>query len=118
MKQAILVLAAFIVLILVFRQDPVTEGGRAKAVAPMQACPPGYAPSPTNSTWAGWSYNCLPVGVDSSLVGVPSDTYTRPMTTIYAPIVSNTGCAQQPGAPAKTLEYPSQDLRSLFPRYK
>ena len=113
MKQAILVLAAFIVLILVFRRAP-SSGAPESA----QTCPPGYAPYPTNSTWAGWSYNCLPVGVDSSLVSVPSDTYTRPMTTIYAPIVSNTGCAQQPGAPAKTLEYPSQDLRSLFPRYK
>jgi len=110
MKQVILVLAALIVLVLVFRQAPI-------ASETAQDCPPGYAMSPTNRTWAGWSYNCLPIGVDSSLVSVPSDTYTRPMTTIYAPIVDNTGCAQ-PGAPAKTLEFPSQDLRSLFPRYK
>lgn len=115
MKQVILVLAALVVLFLVFRQDPVTSGGAVAAKA--VTCPPGYAPSPVNSTWAGWSYNCLPIGVDSSLVGVPSDTYTRPMTTIYAPIVGNTGCAQT-GGPAKMLEYPSQDLRSLFPRYK
>jgi len=117
MKPVIIILAALIVLVLFARQSPATAGAIVKAVAPTQACPPGYTPSPVNSTWAGWSYNCLPEGIDSSLVGIPSDTYTRPLTTIYVPIVSNTGCAQ-PGEPARTLEFPSQDLRSLFPRYK
>jgi hypothetical protein len=81
--------------------------GGAKAFAPSPKCPSGYVPSPVNSTWAGWSYNCLPKGIESSLVGIPSDTYVRPITTIYAPIISDTGRAQslRMGTPAKLDEF-------------
>jgi hypothetical protein len=77
-----------------------------KTAAPSSpTCPPGYAKSPVNSTWAGWSYNCLPKGIASSLVGIPSDTYVRPVTTIYAPIVAGTGAAPSCGEPAKLDEF-------------
>ena len=107
MKTVIIVLALLIILVLV-------RSGRASSKA---ACPTGYVPSPVNSTWAGWQYNCLPDGIDSSLVGIPSDTYVRPITTIYAPMISNTGRAQslRMGTPARTLEFPSQHDRGLFP---
>lgn len=111
MKTAIIILALVIILFLVW--------GRRSA-EPASSCPTGYVPSPVNSTWAGWSYNCLPKGIDSSLVGIPSDTYVRPITTIYAPIISDTGRAQSlmMGTPAKILEFPPQHDQGLFPSYK
>jgi hypothetical protein len=110
MKTAIIILALVIVLFLVWDRSRATP--RTKT-----ACPTGYVPSPVNSTWAGWSYNCLPDGIESSLVGIPSDTYVRPITTIYAPIISDAGRAQSlmMGTPAKTLEFPPQHDRGLFP---
>lgn len=115
MKTIIIVLALLIILVLVRPRS----GGIAQR-ARSGSCPNGYVPSPVNSTWAGWSFNCLPEGIDSSLVGIPSDTYVRPITTIYAPIISETGRAQslRMGTPAKTLEFPSQHDRGLFPPYK
>ena len=115
MKTVIIVLALLIILLLVRGR-----GGRASQVATSTACPGGYVPSPVNSTWAGWSFNCLPKGIDSSLVGIPSDTYVRPITTIYAPIISDTGRARslRMGTPARTLEFPPQHDRGLFPPYK
>ena len=112
MKTAIIILALVIILFLVW--------GRRGNPTRSASCPTGYVPSPVNSTWAGWSYNCLPKGIDSSLVGIPSDTYVRPITTIYAPIISDTGRAQSlmMGTPAKTLEFPVQRDQSLFPNYK
>lgn len=95
MKTIIIVIALLIILYLVN-----TQYKAVKPVAPT-ACPNGYVPSPVNSTWAGWSYNCLPGGIESSLVGVPSDTYVRPVTTIYKPIVTGTGYgASMCGEPA------------------
>ena len=113
MKTIIIVLALLIIFVLV---RPGARMRRARS----GSCPKGYVPSPVNSTWAGWSFNCLPEGIDSSLVGIPSDTYVRPITTIYAPIISDTGRAQslRMGTPAKTLEFPSQHDRGLFPPYK
>lgn len=113
MKTAIIILALVIVLFLVW--DRSSTAPRVKT-----SCPTGYVPSPVNSTWAGWSYNCLPKGIESSLVGIPSDTYVRPITTIYAPIISDTGRAQSlmMGTPAKTLEFPPQHDRGLFPPHK
>ena len=111
MKTAIIILALVIILFLVW----------PTARAPTStSCPTGYVPSPVNSTWAGWSYNCLPKGVESSLVGIPSDTYVRPITTIYAPIISDTGRAQSlmMGTPAELREFPVQRNQSLFPGYK
>jgi len=113
MKTAIIILALVIVLFLAWDRSSVAS--RATTV-----CPTGYVPSPVNSTWAGWSFNCLPKGIESSLVGIPSDTYVRPITTIYAPVISSTGRAQSlmMGSPAKTLEFPPQHDRGLFPPYK
>ena len=114
MKTIIIVLALLIILLLVRGR-----GGRASQVA-NTACPGGYVPSSVNSTWAGWQYNCLPDGIESSLVGIPSDTYVRPITTIYAPMISATGRAQSlmMGTPAKLLEFPPQHDRGLFPPSK
>ena len=113
MKTVIIVLALLIILVLITRRS-------SPGVIKSTACPTGYMPSPVNSTWAGWSYNCLPEGIDSSLVGIPSDTYVRPITTIYAPMISNTGRAQSlmMGTPAKMLEFPPQHDRGLFPPSK
>jgi hypothetical protein len=110
MKTVIIVLALVIILVLVRGR-----GERASQVT--TTCPNGYVPSPVNSTWAGWQYNCLPDGIESSLVGIPSDTYVRPITTIYAPMISATGRAQSlmMGTPAKTLEFPPQHVQGLFP---
>lgn len=109
MKTAIIILALVAILFLVWQKP------RAAA-----SCPTGYVPSPVNSTWAGWSFNCLPKGIESSLVGIPSDTYVRPITTIYAPIISDTGRAQSlmMGTPAELREFPVQRVQSLFPNYK
>jgi hypothetical protein len=117
MKTIIIILALLIVLLLV------RGGPAARASAPRGgpgSCPPGYVTSPVNSTWAGWNFNCLPDGIESSLVGVPSDTYVRPITTIYAPIISDAGRAQslRMGTPAKTLDFPPQHVQGLFPPYK
>lgn len=109
MKTFIIVLALVVILFLVWPAPRATT-----------SCPNGYVPSPVNSTWAGWSYNCLPKGIESSLVGIPSDTYVRPITTIYAPIISDTGRAQSlmMGTPAELREFPVQRDQSLFPNYK
>lgn len=88
MKTVIIIIALVIILYLISTMKNRVMG--ATPAAPV-ACPTGYVPSPVNSTWAGWSYNCLPSGIESSLVGVPSDTYVRPVTTIYKPIVAGTG---------------------------
>jgi hypothetical protein len=112
MKTVIIVLSLLIILVLITRRSP--------SVTKTTACPMGYMPSPVNSTWAGWQYNCLPDGIESSLVGIPSDTYVRPITTIYAPMISATGRAQSlmMGTPARTLEFPPQHDRGLFPPSK
>jgi hypothetical protein len=112
MKTAIIILALVVILFLV-SQKP-------RAAVSRTSCPTGYVPSPVNSTWAGWNFNCLPKGIESSLVGIPSDTYVRPITTIYAPIISDTGRAQSlmMGTPAELQEFPVQRNQSLFPNYK
>jgi hypothetical protein len=102
MKTIIIIISLIIILYLVSQMKG------SSTVTGSVACPGGYVPSPVNSTWAGWSYNCLPKGIESSLVGIPSDTYVRPVTTIYAPIISDTGRAQSlmMGTPAKLQEFP------------
>ena len=111
MKTIIIILALLIIFVLVRRRP-------SAAAKTMGACPTGYMPSPVNSTWAGWNFNCLPEGIDSSLVGIPSDTYVRPITTIYSPIVAATGRTRSlgMGTPARTLEFPVQHVQGLFPR--
>lgn len=95
MKTIIIIIALLIILYLV---------SQMRSPASPASCPPGYVQSATNSTWAGWSYNCLPDGVASSLMGVPSNTYVRPVTTIYKPIVERTGYgASMCGEPAAQI---------------
>lgn len=101
MKTVIIVIALIIILYLVSNMKRMTPSMAPDASV---SCPTGYVPSPVNSTWAGWSYNCLPGGIESSLVGIPSDTYVRPVTTIYKPIVSGTGYgAPSCGEPANLV---------------
>ena len=103
MKTVIIILTLLIILYLVTAQ---------MKPAAASSCPDGYAPSPVNSTWAGWSYNCLPSGIESSLVGVPSDTYVRPITTIYKPVVAGTGYgASTCGEPARMKEFAGHPSR-------
>lgn len=70
--------------------------GRSAVSSPQ--CPPGYVPGATKSTWAGWKFECVPEGLGAAYVS--TDTLTRPMTTIYAPIVSATGAEASCGEPA------------------
>ena len=114
MKTIIIVLALLIVLVLVRGRSYMPPRGRR------HSCPEGYTLSPVNSTWAGWTYNCLPIGVSSSLTGIPSDTYVSNIETIYAPIIDDTGLERSlmEGTPAKILEFPSKNLTGLFPQYK
>jgi hypothetical protein len=118
MKTIIIIIALVIILYLVMQmKDTSSPSSMESAPTP---CPTGYVPSPVNSTWAGWNYNCLPRGIESSLVGIPSDTYVRPITTIYTPIIDKTGRAQSlmMGTPANLQEFPSQHDQTLFPGYK
>jgi hypothetical protein len=77
----------------------------------MHSCPPGYYYREGTSTWAGWEFNCLPIGQDSSLVAVPEDTNYNRAGTMYAPIVAGTQLVGLPQAqPA--------NLNSYLPKYK
>lgn len=71
---------------------------------PRSKCPKGYARSPVDSTWAGWHFDCVPVGTESTLANIPSDTHVPPMSTTYAPIIARTG-REVPGTPAKLNEF-------------
>lgn len=97
MKTFIIVIALVVLAVILF--------GGARAVSAPQ-CPPGYVASPVKSTWAGWNFDCVPAGLEAALV--PAETLTRPMTTIYAPIIKGTGPAPKCGAPAKLLEFTNQ----------
>ena len=92
MKTVIIIVALLIILYLVSQM-------RTKS-----SCPKGYVQSPVNSTWAGWTFDCLPEGIDSTLVGIPANTRVPPLATIYAPIVSNTGRVDM-GTPARLDEF-------------
>ena len=92
-----LVVALILVLIVLW----LVMGASAGSASPK--CPPGYVPSPTKSTWAGWKFECVPEGLGAALVS--ADTLTRPMTTIYAPIVSATGADPTCGGPAAPTQY-------------
>lgn len=97
MKFALLVLA-IVVVIYFFSTSKIAKVGGG-----LPACPPGYYDPGTFSTWAGWEYNCLPIGQTSTLVGLPHDTYARPLTTIYKPIVEGTGAWPKCGEPADAV---------------
>lgn len=95
MKTIIVVLLALIVCLFVL--------GGASAVSQSPQCPPGYVASSAHSTWAGWSFDCVPSGRGNALVS--SQTYTRPMVTMYAPIVAGTAFGDDEGEPAKLDEF-------------
>jgi hypothetical protein len=79
--------------------------GGAKALAPSTQCPPGYVRSPVQSTWAGWDFECVPSGLGNARI--PSDSLTRPLATVYAPVVADTGVQKRCALdPAQTLEFP------------
>jgi hypothetical protein len=95
MQAIVFVLVALVVFFLVV-------GGSRKVVAPQ--CPPGYASSSVHSTWAGWTFDCVPEGGANALV--PQRTLTRPLTTIYAPIVAYTRLGTDVrGEPARLKEF-------------
>ena len=75
-----------------------------------QTCPKGYVLSPVESTWAGWTFNCVPEGLGDARIS--TDTLTQPMVAIYAPIIEGTGPKPSIGTPAKGLEFIEQ--RRMF----
>lgn len=94
MKTIIIIIALVIILFLVMPS--------AAESSDVPSCPPGYYDPGTFQTWGGWEYNCLPIGQTSTLLGLPHDTYARPLQTIYKPMVAGTGIwpAQTAGEPA------------------
>lgn len=86
MKTVIIIAALLVIMFLVARLSPKT------------GCPKGYVQSPVNSTWAGWSFDCLPEGVDSTLVGIPADTRVPQWPLFTHP--------SSPTQGARTLELP------------
>jgi hypothetical protein len=81
--------------------------GRGSVGALGPSCPPGYVRSPVQSTWAGWDFECVPSGLGNARI--PSDSLTRPLATVYAPVVADTGVQKLCFLnPAKALEFPDQ----------
>jgi hypothetical protein len=81
------------------------------------SCPPGYYSRP-GSTWAGWSFDCLPIGTDAMEPGLPADSTTR-FGTMYVPIVAGTrlfGVGSK-AERASIREFPVQKDLTLFPGY-
>lgn len=96
MKTILVILIALVVFFVVIKG--------ASVVSSSPQCPPGYVPSSTPSTWAGWSFECVPRGRGDALV--PSRTLTRPLTTIYTPIVAGTRFGSEScGEPAGLDEF-------------
>ena len=105
MKKSVIALVALAVIVLVFMYRRL-KSRKADGTA-MHSCPPGYYYREGTSTWAGWEFNCLPIGQDSSLVAVPEDTNYSRAGTIYAPIISGTRLESLPRAgPAESKAYP------------
>ena len=100
MKKSVIALVILSVLGLVFifyRKSKQADG------TAMHSCPPGYYYREGTSTWAGWEFNCLPIGQDSSLVAVPEDTNYSRAGTIYAPIIAGTRLESLPRAEPANL---------------
>ena len=102
MEHIAIVLALLILFIMFY--NPTTQQPTTKVRVKGQ-CPPGYYAQDVPSTWAGWSFDCLPIGSESSTSATPWLTYTRPMTTIYKPMIENTGRARSMlgGEPAENV---------------
>jgi hypothetical protein len=106
MKKSVIALVVLAILVLVFIKYPRYRKSDGTA---MHSCPPGYYYREGTSTWAGWQFNCLPIGQDSSLVAVPEDTNYSRAGTIYAPIISGTRLENLPRAgPAESKSYPKK----------
>jgi hypothetical protein len=81
------------------------------------SCPPGYYSRP-GSTWAGWTYDCLPIGESAMEPGIPMNSTTR-FGTMYLPIIAGTrlnGAGSNPERASKR-EFPVQKDLTLFPGY-
>lgn len=96
MKKSYLVLLIVVLCFVAYTRVPREKLGVGSSV---HSCPPGYYHMEGPTTWAGWKYNCLPIGIDSSLVAVPEDTQMTRAGTIYAPIIAGTGSPPSLGQP-------------------
>ena len=110
MKTLAIILALVVVIFVFF----MGKGGGAKVRG---SCPPGYYSRP-GSTWAGWTFDCLPIGESAMSPGIPTDSTTR-FGTMYAPIVAGTflsgvGSKQER---ASIREFPVLKDLTLFPGY-
>jgi hypothetical protein len=108
MKTLPIILVLAVVVFVVF----ITKGATTRG-----SCPPGYYSRP-GSTWAGWTFDCLPIGESAMEPGIPADSTTR-FGTLYAPIVAGTflsgiGSKQER---ASIREFPVQKDLTLFPGY-
>jgi len=102
MKKSVLALVVLAALVLVFMYRRMRTSSQGSGTA-MHSCPPGYYYREGTSTWAGWEFNCLPIGQDSSLVAVPEDTNYSRAGTIYAPIIAGTRLESLPRAEPANL---------------
>lgn len=105
------VILALVVVVFVFFM------GRGGAGKKARECPPGYYSRP-GSTWAGWTFDCLPIGESAMSPGIPADSTTR-FGTMYSPIVAGTflsgvGSKQER---ASIREFPVLKDLTLFPGY-
>jgi hypothetical protein len=92
MNNLAVILSLVVILVLVW---PHAASKTPKLTATEQ-CPPGYYESGEPTSWAGWIFNCKPIGQESSLTGVPKDMDRW----AYGPIVKGTGPWQTQGEPA------------------
>jgi hypothetical protein len=109
MKTLPIMLVLVVIVFMVF----MTKGG-AKVRG---SCPPGYYSRP-GSTWAGWTFDCLPIGESAMEPGISADSTTR-FGTMYVPIVAGTrliGVGSKPERASKR-EFPVQKDLTLFPGY-
>lgn len=115
MKTLPIILALAVVVFFVFIGG---QGNSVKRVVSSEgSCPPGYYSRP-GSTWAGWTFDCLPIGTSAMEPGIPADSTTR-LGTLYAPIVAGTrlnGIGSKPER-ASVREFPVQKDLTLFPGY-
>ena len=98
MKKTYLALIILVLCLLAYRWSPKKTSGVGSS---MHSCPPGYYHMEGPTTWAGWQYNCLPIGNSSSLLAVSEDTQMTRAGTIYAPIIAGTGPPPSLGQPAE-----------------
>ena len=111
--KTLAIILALVVVVFVFFMGKGGVAGKKNA----RECPPGYYSRP-GSTWAGWTFDCLPIGESAMSPGIPADSTTR-FGTMYAPIVAGTslsgvGSKQER---ASIREFPVLKDLTLFPGY-